>query len=46
MNYGALVNDPDQTAKYWKIAVLYGEAHYRSEMEWVDKALAILEGKK
>ena len=42
--YGASVNDVARTTKYWRIVAMYGEAHYRTEMEWVDKAIAMLEG--
>ena len=30
-------------ALYWKIAALYGETYYQAGIEWVEKAIAILE---
>ncbi len=41
--YGAIVGD-DRKSKYWEIAVHYGEAFYDAGLNWVDKAIAILEG--
>lgn len=32
-------------AKHWKIAALFGEAYYRSGMQWAEKALKIVEEK-
>ncbi|MCL1965327.1 MAG: PadR family transcriptional regulator [Firmicutes bacterium] len=30
--------------QYWKITALFGETHYRSRLEWADRAIEILEG--
>jgi DNA-binding PadR family transcriptional regulator len=42
--YGASVDGGAARTKYWKIAAMFGEVHYRAEMEWVDRALSMLEG--
>jgi DNA-binding PadR family transcriptional regulator len=43
-SYGASLEDSATRTKYWKIVAMFGEAHYRAEMEWVDRALSMLEG--
>ncbi|MDD4510060.1 MAG: PadR family transcriptional regulator [Oscillospiraceae bacterium] len=41
--YGALVDNEDQI-KYWKVVALFGEISYRAGLEWVNRAIALLEG--
>jgi DNA-binding PadR family transcriptional regulator len=41
--YGALVDDDAARTKYWEIVAMFGEAHYRMEIEWADKVIAMLE---
>ena len=45
VKYGAEV-DSTKRAKYWELAALFGEIYYRAEMEWVEKAIATVEGKE
>lgn len=40
--YGVIVDD-DQRSKFWDISILYGEAFYDASLNWVDKAITILE---
>jgi hypothetical protein len=42
-DYGALTGNDAARTKYWKIVAMFGEAHYRMEIEWVDEAISILE---
>lgn len=42
-NYSTMVDDSPQRMKYWEIAAMFGEIYYQAEMEWVEKAIAILE---
>ncbi|MDR3085729.1 MAG: PadR family transcriptional regulator [Christensenellaceae bacterium] len=41
--YGAMINSEERT-RYWKIASSFGESYYRAEIEWAEKAIAMLEG--
>jgi DNA-binding PadR family transcriptional regulator len=43
--YGASDED-DRRTKYWKIAEMFGETFYHAGLEWSEKAINILEGKK
>jgi DNA-binding PadR family transcriptional regulator len=42
-HYGSAVNNDSNRTKYWKIAALFGELFYRAEIEWAEKAVAIME---
>lgn len=42
-HYQSQVIDPD-AAKYWMLTAMFGETYYKSEAEFAQKAIAILEG--
>ncbi|WP_024294040.1 PadR family transcriptional regulator [Lacrimispora indolis] len=43
--YGEVVDNKERT-KYWSIVALYGELSFQAGLEWVEKAIAILEGEE
>ena len=42
VNYGTMVDDTNKT-KYWKLTVLFGESYYGAMLEWIAKAITIIE---
>lgn len=42
--YGGLIGDAERRSKYWALTAMYGEHYYKAEIEWAQKAIAILEG--